>query len=170
MRKILLPFFLILSTNVFAQQDSLQPLHDTLKGEIKMLSEMPEFPGGEEAMYKFILDNLHYPAGAKEKGITGKVMVSFIVEKDGRVQHVEVPNPGDSLLDAEAIRVVSLLPDFKPGKTLGKPVRVKMTLPIVFELRTENPTVQKSPAVKKRNLLITGFLFLTVLTVILVSK
>jgi len=170
MRQLLLPFFLILTTTVFAQHDSLHSKADTLKGEIKILSEMPEFPGGEQAMYKFILDNLRYPAGAKEKGITGKVMVSFIVEKDGKVQHVEVPNPGDSLLDAEAIRVVSLLPDFKPGKTLEKPVRVKMTLPIVFELSTANPTVQKSPAVKKRNLIITGFLFLAALTVILVSK
>ncbi|MCC6684472.1 MAG: energy transducer TonB [Bacteroidia bacterium] len=170
MKKKLLFVFLLHSIVAFAQQDSLKAPADTLKQSVVLLNKMPEFPGGEEAMYKFILDNLRYPKAAKEQGITGKVFVDFMVEKDGSVQHVEVRKSVDSLLDAEAVRVVSLLPGFKPGESLGKPVRVKMTLPIIFELSPANATVQKSPAVKKRNLIITGFIFLAALTVILVSR
>jgi TonB family protein len=170
MKGKLLLFFLFCTIAVFAQHDSTKPLSDTLNREINGPNKMPEFPGGDAAMYKLILDNLHYPTEAKQKGITGKVFVNFIVEKDGTVQQVQVAKSVDSLLDAEAVRVVSLLANFIPGESLGKPVRVLMTLPIAFELSTVNEPVQKSPAAKKRSLLITGVLVLAALTVIMLAK
>ncbi len=170
MKRKLLFVFLLHSIVAFAQQDSLKAPADTLKKDAVVLSKLPEFPGGENALFKLILDSLKYPSKAKENGITGKVLVDFIVEKDGSVQEVHVVKSVDSLLDAEAVRVVKLLPGFKPGESLGKPVRVKYTLPVVFELKDGDTPVQKSPAVKKRNLIITGFIFLAALTVILISR
>lgn len=109
---------------------------DTSKQEMiyDMPEIMPEFVGGADALDEFIKKNIKYPAEAKEKGIQGKVYVQFVVEKDGSITNVIVRRGTNSLLDAEAVRVVKLMPAWKPGSMRGKKVRVRYTLPISFTL------------------------------------
>jgi TonB family protein len=96
---------------------------------------MPEYPGGNEALVKYISDNIRYPEEARKSSTQGKVLVSFVVEKDGSVDNVKVLRGVDSLIDSEALRVVRTLPDFeKPGIREGKNVAVKYILPISFKL------------------------------------
>lgn len=94
----------------------------------------PEFPGGEKALMIWLSKNLKYPAVAAEQGIQGRVYVQFIVNKDGSIVDAKVSKSSDPLLDKEALRVVSSMPKWKPGKQNGKFVRVKYTLPVVFRL------------------------------------
>ena len=99
-----------------------------------IMEQMPEFPGGQAALLKFINENLRYPAAAIENGIQGRVVVQFVVKKDGSVGDVTVLRGVDSALDQEAIRVCKTLPKFTPGKQNGIPVNVWYTLPIFFRL------------------------------------
>ena len=99
-----------------------------------VVENMPEFPGGDLGLMKFIQKNVKYPAIAKEYNITGKVYVSFIVDRQGKVTNVKIVRGVDKNLDAEAFRVVSSLPKYKPGKQRGKAVRVMFTIPINFTL------------------------------------
>ena len=100
----------------------------------------PSFPGGEKAMTKYFNDNLKYPKEAETKGWEGTIYVEFVVGKDGNVRSAiitdETDADADQLLKAEAIRVVSNMPKWKPGRQLGKPVRVKYNLPVAFKLAT----------------------------------
>ena len=103
--------------------------------EVFMVVEnMPEFPGGDAGFFKYIQNNVKYPPIAKEYNITGKVYVSFIVDKSGSVTDVKIVRGVDKSLDAEAVRVVKSLPKYKPGKQRGKAVRVMFTIPINFTL------------------------------------
>ena len=95
---------------------------------------VPVFPGGEAALMKFINENLRYPAAAIKNGIQGRVVVQFVVKKDGSVDDVTVLHGVDSALDQEAIRVCKTLPKFIPGKQNGQPVNVWFTLPVTFRL------------------------------------
>jgi len=99
-----------------------------------VVENMPEFPGGDLGLMKFIQRNTKYPAIAKEYNITGKVYVSFIVDRKGNVTNVKIVRGVDKNLDAEAFRVVSALPKYKPGRQRGKAVRVMFTIPINFTL------------------------------------
>ena len=99
-----------------------------------VVENMPEFPGGDAGLMKYIQKNVKYPPIAKEYNITGKVFVSFIVDKSGSVSDVKIARGVDKSLDAEALRVVKSLPKYKPGKQKGKPVRVMITIPINFTL------------------------------------
>ena len=99
-----------------------------------VVENMPEFPGGDLGLMKYIVNNVKYPPIAKEYNITGKVYVSFIVDKTGNVTNVKIVRGVDKNLDAEALRVVKSLPKYKPGKQRGKPVRVMFTIPINFTL------------------------------------
>lgn len=101
-----------------------------------MVEEMPEYPGGDQAMYKFIAENIVYPFEAKENNIQGKVFISFVIDTVGKVTEVKIIRGVDPLLDAEAVRVVSLLPYWKPGKHEGKYVRVQLIIPINYQLST----------------------------------
>lgn len=98
--------------------------------------EMPEYTGGMSAMMNFIKENIKYPEDAKKAGKEGRVVCSFIVDKEGRVTepHV-VQSSGTQSLDDEAVRLVSLMPDWKPGKDKGEPVNVLYTIPILFKLK-----------------------------------
>ena len=111
-------------------------VQDTVKEEMiyDMPEIMPKFPGGADALDEFLKSNIKYPPGAKEKGIQGKVYVQFVVEKDGSVTNVEVRRGVNPLLDAEALRVAKMLPNFEPGTMRGKKVRVRYTLPVAFVL------------------------------------
>lgn len=99
-----------------------------------VVENMPEFPGGDAGLMKYIQKNVKYPPIAKEYNITGKVYVSFIVDKSGSVTDVKIVRGVDKSLDAEALRVVKSLPKYKPGKQRGKAVRVMFTIPINFTL------------------------------------
>ena len=105
------------------------------EGEFFMTVEnMPEFPGGDLGLMNYIRKNVKYPPIAKEYNITGKVYVSFIVDKSGSVTNEKIVRGVDKNLDAEALRVVKSMPKFKPGKQRGKPVNVQYNVPINFRL------------------------------------
>ena len=99
-----------------------------------VVEDMPEFPGGTEGLLEYLRSNLNYPAGCRENNIQGRVLISFVVEKDGSISNTEVVQPVDEELDAEALRVVSKMPNWKPGTQRGEAVRVKYTVPINFRL------------------------------------
>jgi TonB family protein len=99
-----------------------------------VVEQMPEFPGGQEAMMQFLRQEVKYPKEAEEKGLQGRVVVRYIIEKDGSISEVEIAKSVNEYLDAEAIRVVNAMPKWKPGKQKGEPVRVKFTIPITFRL------------------------------------
>jgi protein TonB len=100
-----------------------------------VVESMPEFPGGQQALFKYLGDNVKYPVIAQENGIQGRVICQFVVNKDGSIVDIEVVRSGgDPSLDKEAVRVIKSMPKWKPGKQRGKPVRVKFTLPVNFKL------------------------------------
>lgn len=100
-----------------------------------IVEEMPVFPGGEEALRKFIAQSVKYPVIAQENGIEGRVFVSFVVNQKGEVTNVKVARPFDPNLDKEAVRVVQSMPKWSPGKQRGKAVKVSYTVPINFVLQ-----------------------------------
>ena len=109
------------------------------EGEVfQVVEEMPEFPGGMAECMKWLNQNIKYPADAKEKGVQGRVIVQFVVEKDGTIVNAKVVRGVDPDLDAEALRVVNQSPKWKPGKQKGEAVRVKYTLPIMFKLDNDS--------------------------------
>ena len=95
---------------------------------------MPQFPGGQIAMLKYIMENIKYPEQAMKEGIQGRVAVSFIVEKDGSISDVKPILSVHPLLNKEAVRVVESMPKWTPGKQNGKPVRVRFNVPVMFKL------------------------------------
>ncbi len=100
-----------------------------------IVEEMPQFPGGDTELRKFIAQSVKYPVIAQENGIQGRVYVQFVVGTDGAVQDVKVARGVDPNLDKEAIRVVKSMPKWKPGKQRGKAVKVSYTVPINFVLQ-----------------------------------
>lgn len=101
-----------------------------------VVESMPEFPGGQQALFKYLAENVKYPVIAQENGIQGRVICQFVVNKDGSiVDVVAVRSSGEPSLDKEAIRVIQSMPKWKPGKQRGKPVRVKYTVPVNFRLQ-----------------------------------
>jgi len=118
-----------------SDEDVMIEIEEESDDEFFMVVEnMPEFPGGDLGLMKYIQKNVKYPPIAKEYNITGKVYVSFIVDKSGLVTNVKIVRGVDKNLDAEALRVVKSLPKYKPGKQRGKAVRVMFTIPINFTL------------------------------------
>jgi protein TonB len=102
----------------------------------QVVESMPEFPGGQQALFKYLAENVKYPVIAQENGIQGRVICQFVVNKDGSiVDVVAVRSSGEASLDKEAIRVIKSMPKWKPGKQRGKPVRVKYTVPVNFRLQ-----------------------------------
>ena len=101
----------------------------------QVVEEMPSFPGGDAECMRFLNKNIKYPTIAQENGIQGRVILQFVVNKDGSIVDVVVARSVDPYLDKEAVRVVNMMPKWKPGKQRGKPVRVKFTLPVTFRLQ-----------------------------------
>lgn len=101
----------------------------------QVVEEMPSFPGGMGELMKFLGNNIKYPAVAQENGIQGRVIIQFVVEKDGSVANPVVVKGVDPALDKEALRVVKSMPNWTPGKQRGKAVRVKYTVPVTFRLQ-----------------------------------
>ena len=102
----------------------------------QVVEQQPEFPGGMQALMKFLRDNIQYPRISRENNSQGKTYVNFVVNTDGSIQDVEVmKSSGDVYLDKEAIRVVKTMPKWNPGKQAGKAVRVRFTLPVSLRLQ-----------------------------------
>lgn len=99
-----------------------------------VVEDQPEFPGGTAALLEYLRKNIKYPAICRENNIQGRVLVTFIVNKDGAIVEPEVVKSVNPSLDKEALRVISTMPNWKPGSQRGKPVRVKYTVPVNFRL------------------------------------
>lgn len=100
-----------------------------------VVEQMPSFPGGPSALMKYLSENTRYPVVAQENGVQGRVVVSFVVEKDGHITDVKVVRSVDPSLDKEAARVVKSMPSWIPGKQNGSAVRVKYNVPVSFKLQ-----------------------------------
>lgn len=100
-----------------------------------VVEKNPEYPGGDEALYQFIASNIQYPEAAKADGKGGMVYLTFVIETDGTISDVKVLRSPHPALGEEAVRVVRLMPKWKPGKQRGKKVRVQYNLPINFQLQ-----------------------------------
>lgn len=112
------------------------PADSTAKEEVFMVAEqMPEFPGGMKEMLKFLQENMKYPENAMKNNVQGRVIVQFVVEKDGTPTEFKVARSVDPDLDAEALRVLQTMPKWKPGMQRGEVVRVKFTVPVSFKLQ-----------------------------------
>ena len=108
-----------------------------------LVDEMPSFPGGLEELYKWIDNNVQYPAVAWENGIEGRVILKFIVEKDGSLSDSTVIHSVHPMVDREALRLVGQMPKWNPGKRAGIPVRVRCCLPIKFKQGESKPSEKK---------------------------
>ena len=102
-----------------------------------MPETMPYFPGGQELLLKYLADNIKYPASAVKAKKQGRVIVTFIIQKDGSVAKARIARSVDPELDAEALRIVKAMPNWTPGTQDGKPVNVKYTIPVVFSLQKD---------------------------------
>ena len=123
------------SQRVVVQAPVAAPVEEEEEQQIFVVVEkMPEFPGGEEAMRRYLARNIRYPLIAQENGIQGRVICQFVVNADGKIVDVQVVRGVEASLDAEAVRVIQSMPSWTPGKQGGKSVRVKYTLPIRFKL------------------------------------
>ena len=101
----------------------------------QVVEEMPSFPGGQQECMKWLGKNMKYPQISMENGVQGRVIVQFVVNKDGSIVEPVVVRGVDPYLDKEALRVISMMPKWTPGKQRGKPVRVKFTVPVTFKLQ-----------------------------------
>ena len=111
------------------------PKHEEESKVFDVVEQMPSFPGGPSALMEYLHDHVKYPVVAQENGVQGRVVVSFIVEKDGSITDVRVVRSVDPSLDREAARVVSSMPRWTPGKQNGSAVRVKYNVPVMFKLQ-----------------------------------
>jgi len=101
----------------------------------EVVEQMPAFPGGDAALMKYLSENIKYPKAAEKAGEQGRVVVNFIVEKDGAISNVNVVRSVTPTLDAEAVRVIKAMPKWVPGKQDGQFVRVKYNVPVSFRLQ-----------------------------------
>lgn len=110
-----------------------------------VVEQLPEFPGGAPELYQYLARNIKYPKSAKERKVQGRVISQFVVRKDGSITDVKVVKGVDADLDAEAVRVISGMPKWKPGMQKGEAVDVKYTIPVTFRL--DNPKKTSSDGV-----------------------
>lgn len=144
MKMTLTTLFVLWAMSVFAQTPAGTEKTDTVKTNHKskdevlfFAEEMPRFPGDDNAFQKYLQENIVYPESALKAGKQGTVYVSFLVMKDGKIDSVKLERgiPNAPELGQEAMRVISAMPNWIPGKMNGKAVRIKMTVPIKFELQ-----------------------------------
>ena len=100
-----------------------------------VVEKMPEYPGGQAVLFEYLQKNVKYPADAEKKKVEGRVLVTFVVNTDGSITDIEVVRKTFPSLDAEAVRVISGMPRWKPGEQKGQKVRVKYTVPLTFRLK-----------------------------------
>ena len=130
---------------VTTEENPVQVLNTDNDTVFQIVEQMPQFPGGEQALMEFVAKSVVYPEEAKEKNISGRVFVSFVVEKDGSVSNVKVLRGIGGGCDEEAVRVIKSMPKWEPGKMKGKPVRVSYQIPFNFKLdNTLTPPARQS--------------------------
>ena len=136
---IIIAFVFAWTICAFAQMDvvSSQPENDT----IYLSSEqLPEFPGGQQAMFQYIADNVEYPVFARMNGIQGRTICQFVVNKSGSLSDIKViKSSGNNELDEEAVNVIASMPKWIPGRSAGEIVRVKYTIPVTFKIAAAQP-------------------------------
>ena len=138
-------------------ENYLQQLPDGDDKVYQVCENAPTFPGGTHAMYKYLAGNIKYPDEAKAAGKQGRVMVQFVVRKDGSISDVSVvKSAGDASLDKEAVRAVSSMPKWNPGTQGGKPVNVQYTIPVQFKLPSGMVNNEKKDTEKKDNRIVIG--------------
>lgn len=135
-----LTFILFCSGNIGVMAQSTDEVNTSPSGVQdttvhKVVEQMPEFPGGMNTFMKWFAKNMKYPEIAQKEKIQGKVIVSFIVEKDGSITNAEVKQSVSPVLDAEALRIINTMPAWIPGKVRGKAVRSYYSLPVMFNLQ-----------------------------------
>ncbi|NDV46147.1 TonB family protein [Paludibacter sp. 221] len=129
------------------ETETVTALQDEPEEQVFMVVEkMPSFPGGQEALFKYISESLKYPAEAQQKEIQGRVICQFVVNADGTVSDVKVMRSVNPLLDNEAVRVIENMPKWTPGEQRGKKVRTQYTIPINFSLGTDSKKSGKAVA------------------------
>ena len=134
MKKVLLMSLMAVFclTTVSAQKTVVSQKNDDV---FDIVEQMPEYPGGMQALFEFLKENMKYPEDAQKQKVEGRVLVKFVVETDGSIFNIEVVKNAFPSLDAEAERVTRLMPKWTPGKQKGQVVRVKFVLPINFSLK-----------------------------------
>ena len=118
--------------DIFFESVEEEPEEQTI---FEVVENMPDFPGGQAALMQYLAKNIKYPTIAQENGTQGRVIVQFVVNKDGSIVDAKVVRSVDPYLDKEALRVINTMPKWKPGMQRGKPVRVKFTVPVMFRLQ-----------------------------------
>ena len=134
------------------------PVDDPDNPVFEVVESMPEFPGGGmTAMMQFLSKNIKYPVNAQKNGTQGRVTVQFIVNIDGSISNIGIIRGVDPELDGEAVRVISTMPNWKPGTQKGKPVRVKYTVPVMFRLPDEDKKEEYKPVPKIEETVVVGY-------------
>ncbi len=136
-------FFLAFSFTLVGQDTPVVEKADTADIVYTVVETMPQYVGGQEAMMDFIRKNTQYPAEAKKQGVSGRVYVSFVIDKTGQVTEASVMRGIGGGCDAEALRVVNAMPAWAPGTQSGKPVKVRFVLPFSFAF-DNTPAVEDS--------------------------
>lgn len=135
MKKLFLSLMLLLPMMAVAQDADYDEMVAGKDSVFVKVERMPEFPGGQKALFDFLSKNVHYPRAAEKARAQGRVICQFVVNQDGTIDDVHVVKSGGHLsLDKEAVRVLKLMPKWIPGKMGGEPVRVKYTVPVNFRL------------------------------------
>ena len=137
---------------VTTEENSVQVLNTDNDTVFQIVEQMPQFPGGEQALMEFVAKSVVYPEEAKEKNISGRVFVSFVVEKDGSVSNVKVLRGIGGGCDEEAVRVIKSMPKWQPGKMKGEPVRVSYQIPFNFKLDNEPTPPARQSDVSSANM------------------
>ena len=119
-------------TTVSAQKTVVSQKNDQV---FDVVEQMPEYPGGMQALFEFLKENIKYPEDAQKQKVEGRVLAKFVVETDGSISNIEVVKHAFPSLDAEAVRVIQAMPNWTPGKQKGQAVRVKYVVPINFNLK-----------------------------------
>lgn len=123
-----------MSATAWAQKTVVSNETEQEENAFDVVEEMPEFPGGMSALMQFLSQNIKYPEDALKNNKQGRVVASFVIQKDGSIADAVVNRSAWPSLDAEALRVIRAMPKWKPGKQGGKVVRVKFTMPINFSI------------------------------------
>ena len=141
MKKNIITMLLLLAATIANAQDKGKAQQDAQNGGYEVFvdpEQNPQFKGGAKALREYIEKNLHYPDAAQEKGVEGRVLINFVVEKNGRADSFKVIQSVDPKLDAEALRVVKSIPQkWIAARVRGEPIRVRFTMPIIFKLEKE---------------------------------
>jgi len=120
-----------LKTDDLIKPQSQQKKEDRI---FRLVEKMPSFPGGVKALMEYLENNVNYPEEARQRGVQGRVTVTFVVEKDGSITNISISRSADPALDKEAIRLIKSMPKWNPGMHDGQNVRVEYNVPVVFRL------------------------------------